>query len=207
MSKETPHSAHNEDCSRPDEGALFRIAESQAGYFTTAQAGHAGYSRSLVAYHARTGSFEREAAGVYRMSRYPASPVEDLFRAWLMLGSGAVISHDSALALYGLSDLMPAEIHATVPRNASRRRENIRLHRTPLAASDVTWREGLPVTAVERTIVDMAKSGTSSEIVGRAVKEALERGLTEPERMRKAAAHTSVRVRRMVERALSEAQG
>jgi predicted transcriptional regulator of viral defense system len=207
MSKQTLHNAHTSGASNPDEDALFNVAESQAGYFTTAQAGRVGYSRALVSYHARTGSFSREATGVYRLVRYPASSLEDLFRVWLQLGADAVISHDSALSLYGLSDLMPGEVHATVPRNASRRRANIRLHRVPLAPSEVTRRDGLPVTTVERTIVDVATAGTSPEIVEQAVSEALARGLTDPELLIAAALGASKRVRRVVEMAVAKASG
>ena len=42
-------------------------------------------------------------------------PNEDLFIAWLETGPNSVISHDSALALYDLSDALPAAIHLTVP--------------------------------------------------------------------------------------------
>lgn len=162
----------------PDMNRLFAIAEAQAGYFTAAQATTAGYSRSLVAYHAKAGTFDRVQPGVYRLTRYPGSPREDLYVAWLKAGPRAVISHESALELYGLSDLMPSEVHVTMPRTSSRRRAGVRMHTTRLDEGDVSARDGLPVTTVPRTIADVASRGGSPEIVGQAVQEALERGLT-----------------------------
>ena len=76
--------------------------------------------------------------------------------AWLKCGPKSAISHESALALYDLSDVLPAEVHVTIPRTASRRRKGIRLHTNQLRPSDVAKREGLPVTSVPRTIADVA---------------------------------------------------
>jgi predicted transcriptional regulator of viral defense system len=207
MPNKTRPNAHKDSSARPDPDALFRVAEGQAGYFATWQAAQVGYSRSLVAHHAGSGVFERTATGVYRLTRYPASDMEDLFRVWLLLGPTTVISHESAMAVYGLSELVPGEIHATVPRSASRRRTGIRLHTAALAPKDVTSREGLPVTTVERTLMDVTRTGMSPEIVEQAVREALERGLTDTERLTQATAAASVRTRRILARAMSEAQG
>jgi predicted transcriptional regulator of viral defense system len=205
MSNHIGHNAHTGRPSRPDPDALFRVAEGQAGYFATWQAAEVGYSRSLVAHHAGTGVFERAATGVYRLSRYPASEMEDLFRAWLLLGPTAVISHESALAVYGLSGLVPGEIHATVPRSSSRRRTGIRLHTAALTSEDVASREGLPVTTVERTLLDVTRSGVSPEIVEQAVRDALQRGLTDVEPLTRAAEGASARTRRILSRAIAAA--
>ena len=177
MSHSTEHNAHKRLASRPDPDRLFAILETQAGYFTTAQAADAGYSRSLLSHHAKAGTFERVRPGVYRLARFPTSPREDLYVAWLEAGKRAVVSHDSALELYGLSDILPAATHLTLPRTSSRRRLGIRMHTTNLDASEVTARDGLPVTTVARTIADVARSGGAAELVAQAVNEALDRGL------------------------------
>jgi predicted transcriptional regulator of viral defense system len=164
--------------SPPDHDTLYQIAEAQAGYFTTGQAATAGFSYGLISHHVRAGLFERICSGVYRLRRFPASPHEDLFIAWLRAGMHAVLSHDSALALYELSDLMPDAVHLTVPRTTSRRHPGIRLHTNRLNSEDVTRYLGLPVTTVARTIADVANSGLSQELVEQAIAEALQRGLT-----------------------------
>jgi predicted transcriptional regulator of viral defense system len=88
---------------------------------------------------------------VYRLVQFPSSPHEDLYVAWLQVGPHAVIPHDSALALYDLSDLLADQVHVTVPCTASRRRPELQLHTKQLESEDVTRYEGLPVTTVVRT--------------------------------------------------------
>ena len=163
----------------PDHEALYRIAEQQAGYFTAAQAARAGFSWERLSYYATQRRFLRVAKGVYRLVQFPASPFEDLFRAWLRCGPNSVISHDSALAIYGLSDVIPGEVHVTVPRSSSRRRPGIRLHTIKLRSGDVKIREGLPITIVPRTIADLARAGLAEEHVRQAIREALHRGLSD----------------------------
>lgn len=186
----------------PDHDHLFEIAEGQAGYFTTVQAKAAGFRASLLSYHVKSGQFERIRPGVYRLKRFPASPHEDLFAAVLGAGPKAVISHDSALALYDLSDLLPAHIHLTVPRTSSRRRQDLRLHTNHLALCDVTRYAGLPVTTAARTIVDVASAGLADELVLQSIRQALQRGLTTPGELRAAATTRGGRALRLVEQAL-----
>lgn len=163
---------------RPDDVALYHIAEQQGGYFTTAQAHKAGFNSKLIWHHRRKGRLVRGAHAIYRLRQFPASPYEDLFVAWLRCGPNAVISHESALALYDLTDVVPGEIHLTVPRTASRRRKGLRQHTSRLRPADTQRREGLPVTSVPRTIADVAKTGLAEEFVRAAIRQALERGLT-----------------------------
>jgi predicted transcriptional regulator of viral defense system len=202
MSYETEHNAHGVT-QRPDLDRLFSVAEGQAGYFTTAQAQRAGYSRSLVAHHAKAGTFERVRSGVYRLARFPGSAREDLYVAWLEAGPRAVISHDSALELYGLSDLLPAETHVTLPRTSSRRRVGIRMHTTRLDAADIGVRDGLPVTTVVRSIADVARSGGSAELIGQAVHQALVRGLASEDELKEQAAKRGGRAQREILAALA----
>lgn len=162
----------------PDQDALYRIAEQQGGYFTSAQADRAGFSRKLVWHYQRTRKLLRIAHGIHRLAQFPSSRLEDLFVAWLKCGPKSVISHESALAVYDLSDVIPSQTHVTVPRTASRRRKGIRLHTNQLQRTDIVMREGLPVTSVPRTIADVAKAGLSEDHVARAIREALQRGLT-----------------------------
>ena len=99
---------------------LYQIAEAQAGYFTTAQPSQSMWTASAWRAMPLPDSLERIRRSVYRLVPFPRSPHEDLFVAWLEIGPESVISHDSALALYELSDALPAAIHVTVPPTASR---------------------------------------------------------------------------------------
>lgn len=194
----------NTEIDSPDHQALYLVAEQQAGYFTAAQARQAGFSRSLLSYHVRTGRFARVRPHVYRLAQFPASAHEDLYVAWLEAGSQAVISHDSALALYGLSDLLPAQVHVTVPRTASRRRLGIRLHTKRLSSQEVIHYEGLPVTTIERTLVDVTAAGLADEQVQLAVREALRRGLVARDDLVALAARRRGRIGRLVVETLKE---
>lgn len=168
----------NKKRKEPDQDSLYRIAEPQGGYFTSAQAATSGFSRKLLWHYQKTRRFLRVAHGIYRLRRFPSSRFEDLFVAWLKCGPRSAISHESALALYNLSDVLPGEVHVTVPRTASRRRKGIRMHTNRLRRADILKREGLPVTSVPRTVADVARAGLSEDHVARAISEALQRGLT-----------------------------
>jgi len=199
MSSETEHIAHTSGPgTRPDAQALYLVAETQGGYFTTGQAADAGYSRSLLGYHARSGMFTRVHQGVYRLARFPASQIEDLHAAHLLAGTRSVISHDSALALYDLSDILPSEIHITVPRTSSRRRRHLRFHTSSLGPDEITDRDGLPVTTVARTLADVANTGLSDELIFQVAQEALERGLMDSKDLQEQVSRRRGRAKRVL---------
>src|SRR5713101_7282134 len=105
------------DGSKPNRARLFDLASEQGGYFTAAQARTCGFSKALLAHHAKSGRFQRIRQGLYRFREYPSSPREDVIAAWLATGrESAVVSHDSALDMLGLSDVVPEVVHLTVPR-------------------------------------------------------------------------------------------
>ena len=162
----------------PDYQLLYEVAESQSGYFAANQARACGFSWERLSSNVKNGRFMRVRHGIYRLIQFPGSAFEDLFVAWLRTGPDSVISHESALALYELSDILPTEVHIIVPRTASRRRQGIRQHTHQLDSNEVTFREGLPVTTVLRTLTDVAAAGLAEEQVRLAIQEAIERGLT-----------------------------
>ena len=82
---------------RPDRAGLFQLASGQRGYFTAAQARGHGFSRALLAHHARTGTLRRVRTGLYRFRDYPSTPREEVVAAWLSVGrDDAAVSHESA---------------------------------------------------------------------------------------------------------------
>ncbi len=190
----------------PNEQQLYDIAEAQAGYFTTAQARTAGYSRQLLNRHVQTGKFLHIQHGIYRLARFPHSDREDLYIAWLSCGSHAVISHTSALELYNLSDAMPTTIHVTVPRGISLRHPGIRLHTARLPLNEVTQWQGLPVTTVERTIADVAALGTQEWLVQQAIQEALDRGRMSPESLQTLAQQRPQPIRDLLTKLLQQSR-
>lgn len=159
------------------EDKLYRIAEKQGGFFSAAQAQKAGFSRPLLSYHVKSGRYIRVRHRIYRLAHFPESPYADLYVAMLETGSRGVLSHDTALALYELSDNLPSQIHITIPRFASRRHPGLKLHTNHLEPDEIVMREGLAVTSVERTLADVVMSGMAEEQVQFAIHQALSRGL------------------------------
>ena len=193
---------------RPDHEALFETASGQAGYFTTDQAVGHGFSSALLAHHTKTGRFLRVARGLYRLRDYPSEPGEEIVAAWLRQAPNAVVSHESALDLLSLSDVIADRIHVTVSRDRRRlvSQPGVTIHTTthPLADADVMSRRGVRLTAPARTIVDVAAAGMAPDQVSAAVRQALTRGLTTPAVLREAARSRGRRVTRLVEAALAE---
>ncbi len=181
---------------------LYEIAEAQAGYFTTAQAETVGVDRKRLARYVVAGRLERVRRGVYRLAPFPHSAHEDLFVAWLETGPNSVISHDSALAFYELSDALPAAIHVTVSSTASRRHPGLQMHTNQISAEDITHYDALPLTTVARTIVDVAAAGLAVELIEQAVEEAVSQGRVTPALLLSAAAPRGPRVTGIIHRAL-----
>jgi len=188
----------------PDYDLLYSIAEAQAGYFTARQAGQAGFSSERLSDLTTRGKFIRVQHGIYRLVYFPASRFEDLFIAHLRAGPASVISHESALAVYGLSDVLPATIHVIIPRTASRRRKGIKLHTNQLQVDEITHRDGLPVTTPARTIADVISNGLSFQLVKQAIIEALQRGLTNQQELLKQADRRKGIVAETIKRALTQ---
>ena len=191
---------------RPDHDALYQIAEQRGGYFTAKQAREIGFSWERLSYYVDRKKFERISRGVYRLINFPISRFEDLYAALLRAGPEAVISHESALAVYDLSDVLPSQVHVTIPRSGSRRRQGLRLHTQLLDHTDVVEREGLRVTSIPRTIADVATSGLPEEQVLQAIEEALELGLTTEDALRMMAEHRGGRPAAIIYRAIGDAR-
>ena len=188
----------------PDHGALYLVAEQQAGYFSTAQTRQVGFSRSLLSYHVDTGRFVRVKPHVYRLAEFPAFPHEDLYVAWLQVGPHAVISHESALALYDLSDVLPTRVHLTVPRTTSRRRRGIQFHTKQLTEREVTHFAGLSVTTVPRTLADVTAAGLADEQVRLAIHQAVDRGLVTRAALLELAAQRNGRLEQLIAASFEE---
>lgn len=166
--------------------ALYDVAASQEGLFTTRQAAAAGYSDPLLAHHQKVGRITRIRRGIYRLVHFPAGEHEDLVAAWLWAESAAVLSHQTALSLNGLSDSLPAQIHLTLPTGWQQRRlrvpKGLALHYADVPTNERTWVGAVPVTSTRRTLDDCAHSGLTPDLLRQAATQALTRGLvTKPE--------------------------
>jgi predicted transcriptional regulator of viral defense system len=188
---------------------LFEVVSEQGGYFTAAQARANGYSKALLAHHAKSGRFIRVHQGLYRFREYPSSPREDVIAAWLATGKEtALVSHESALDLLGLSDVVPEVVHITVPRARRYRTapRGVVVHTTTrrLGRSDVAIREGIRLTGPVRSIMDAAQAGTAPEQITAAIGQALDRGLATRSKLLRAARARGGRLERLVRHVLED---
>jgi predicted transcriptional regulator of viral defense system len=155
-------------------------AYQQGGYFNARQARAHGVSRQLLDHHVGRGRFERIRRGLYRVQGFPTAEDDDMREAWMAVGGAdAILSHDSALALLDLSDHIPDAVHLLVPRRRRglRRPPGVILHTHPDSEDIPTvWRDGLPLTAPARTLLDVAER-LQPEQLAMAVKQGLRRGL------------------------------
>jgi predicted transcriptional regulator of viral defense system len=165
----------------PNWDLLFETASAQEGYFTTRQAAEAGYSTQLLLKHSRAGRVTRMRRGIYRLVHFPAGEHEDLVTAWLWSERAGVISHQTAMALYGLSDALPANVHLTLPRSWRSRRlripEGVVLHHADVPQDDRTWFGPVPTTSPRRSLNDCARANLPPDILRQAAQQAFRRGL------------------------------
>jgi predicted transcriptional regulator of viral defense system len=169
------------DDRKPSWDRLYAAASAQDGYFTTQQAAEAGYSSQLLLKHMHAGRVARNRRGVYRFVHFPASDHEELAVVWLWSEREGVFSHQTALALHGLSDVLPGQIHLTLPAEWRRRRfrvpEGVVLHHAGVPPEDRVWFGAVPVTSPRRTLRDCATEAVSPELLRQAARQAIRRGL------------------------------
>jgi predicted transcriptional regulator of viral defense system len=167
--------------SRPDWNRLFETAAGQEGLFTTKQAAEAGYSPQLLVHYVHIGRAVRVRRGIYRLVHFPAGEHEELVAAWLWSELAGVASHQTALALHGLSDALPAHVHLTLPTAWRRRRfrvpADVVLHHADVPPEDRTWFGAVPTTSPRWSLNDCAREGLSPELLLQAAQQALRRGL------------------------------
>lgn len=190
------------------EQKLYQIASLQQGYFTARQAKDVGYADSRFPYHVRKERWIREGRGIYRLANYPVGDRPDLvyWSLWSCNQQGevqGVFSHQTALAIHDLSDIMPAKYHLSVPKGFRKYHpppENLVLHFTKLEPQEILEFEGYRVTTPEKTIHDiLLDERISEEVVAQAIRDGIERGVISKSRiMQKAEQLNSDRANRII---------
>lgn len=131
-----------------------------------------GIRGSAVTRRVKTGRLQRIYRGVFAVGHTPRTAEARWIGAVMASGRGAVLSHLDAAALWRIYDGGGAQIHVTTASRSSRKVPGIQVHRARrLDPDDVTVRNGIPVTTVARTLVDLTDLLGSDRIL-RAVREA-----------------------------------
>jgi hypothetical protein len=133
------------------------VATRQGGPVSVRQLEAAGVSLRTASRRAEQGSLHRIHRGVYAVGHLSLTRTAMLRAALLVCGDGAVISHGTAAAFWGLRDRWPALIDVTVPVERGRKIDGVRCRRCRYPGPhEVASEHGIACTTPGRTLVDMA---------------------------------------------------
>jgi very-short-patch-repair endonuclease len=164
---------------------VWELARKQHGVVTRTQLLGLGLGPDSIKHRVSRGRLHPLQRGVYAVGRPEVDRRGLWMAAVLSCGSGALLSHRSAAALWGLlKGAREREIHVVIPGNAVRRHPGIRAHRRiDLGVEHRRAVDGIPVTDPVSTLVDLASWAPEWQ-VERAVNEADRLDLADPETLR-----------------------
>jgi very-short-patch-repair endonuclease len=141
--------------SHPERERLIgELADRQHGVVAVWQLTSRGFSGREIRYRGRIGRLHRIHRGVYAVGYRTLTPKGHRMAAVLAYGPEAVLSHRSAAAHWGFGQ--PSwKIDVTTPHSKCSRK-GTRAHAARLHPEDTTIHDGIPITSVARTIVDLA---------------------------------------------------
>jgi very-short-patch-repair endonuclease len=117
-----------------------------------------GFSAKAIEHRVRGGLLHRVHRGVFAVGHVSLPEAASHAAALLYAGENAVLSHESAAAVWGLTS-SPSFVALTMIGRHARRQPNLHVHEVSvLDIRDVGLRHGLPVTAPARTLIDCATS-------------------------------------------------
>jgi predicted transcriptional regulator of viral defense system len=148
------------------------MAARQHGLVSHRQLAAVGLSQTAVAGRVEKGQLERVHRGVYAVGHLQRTSESRWMAAVMACGSETVLSNLDAAAHWRIYDGEGARVHVTTIRHSGRRLDGVQVHRARrLHPDDVTVKDGIPVTTVARTLVDLTDVLTSERVL-RALREA-----------------------------------
>jgi hypothetical protein len=144
--------------------ALAKLAATQHGVVSQRQLTELGYSEGGVARAVRSGRLHRLNRGVYGVGHPAVSRHGRYLAAVLTSGEGAMISHESAAWLWGLSPTWLQVPEVTVPARGHNRAGIQVHHSTILEEEDRAEVEGISVSAVPRTLLDIGARQSDKQL-------------------------------------------
>jgi len=149
------------------------------GYVTADDARGLGIPVGTLNALSRRGQLEHVGHGIYRVPLIPPGRLDQYKLATLWPDGRGHISHESALELYGISDVNPDKIHVTVPASYRTHRDLpglYMLHREDLAARERGSFEGIPVVSAAKAIRQLAERHVRQSLLTQAIDEGVEGG-------------------------------
>ena len=166
--------------------AAWHLVESQHGVVARRQLLGLGFSTKAIEHRLASGRLRSLWPGVYAVGRPQVDRRGWWMAAVLRSGHQAVLSHQTAAMLWRMLRALEGPIQVSVPLGRVRRQPGIVAHRRArLDESDVTCKDGIPVTTPICTLVDLSTCLSKRELEA-AVNEADKLGLVDPERLRRA---------------------
>ena len=164
------------------------LAQRQAGAISRQQLLDAGLNRKMISRRLERDRWQQLFRGVYAVFSGPPPRETWLWAAVLRAGEGAVLSHQTAAELHGLSDCPADAIYVTIPstRRVAARGLIIRISGRIDQAKQPN--RSPPRTGVEETVLDLTQlAATFDEVCGWITKACAKR-LTTEEKLRSALA-------------------
>ncbi len=169
------------------ERRIAAIAARQHAVVTTGQLVEAGLSASAIDRRLRSGRLTALHRGVYLAVPLQLPRTREM-AAVLASGAGALLSHLSAVTLWGIptgTGATKQAVDVSVWRH-NRHRPSIRVHRLrqPLPGDEHALLDGIPITSPARTLLDVATVMSPRDLEA-AVARAERAGLVTPEALAK----------------------
>lgn len=159
---------------------LLELALDQHGFLRTEDVRDAGFDPKLLVDYQRRGLAKRCAQGVYRLTAVPQTNLDEYMQAAMWPAGIGVLSHETALDLYELCDVNPAQIDITVPQRYRTHRQVpaiYRLHRSDLPAEHQTQFRGLPIVTPFQAILGGIEVNQRSDLIEQAIETATRQSL------------------------------
>jgi predicted transcriptional regulator of viral defense system len=153
------------------------LVDRQHGVVAVWQLRELGFGRGAIDWRLANGRLHRVHQGVYAVGRRTIDWRGVVMAAVLACGSDAVISHRAAARLWGIRPDSRRDVDVTVPGRVLKRRKGIQPHCVHrLDPRDVATTDGIPVTTLARTLLDVAEVAPKSQVI-RALTEAERKGI------------------------------
>ena len=143
--------------------------------FTLKEARKCKVSPQLLSYYIKTNHLRRLSHGIYTFQDSVGFDFYSLLKEKLVSVPQAIVGLESALKIYGLTDEAPDVIHLIVPiSNVPKRKlQDVKLYqmKDSIYKKHINIIKSIPVSSLERTIIDLLRFGYSISFVLSVFKE------------------------------------
>jgi very-short-patch-repair endonuclease len=164
---------------------VWALAERQHAVVSRQQLLALGFTGQSIKHRIAKGRLHPVWRGVYAVGRPQLTRRGRWMAAVLTCGTGAVVSHEDAGALWEIRLPSSRPVQVSVPSGVRRRRPGIVVHRRSGLKDLSTRLQGIPVTNIACTLVDLAPRLRRDELEA-AINEADKRDLIDPDTLRPA---------------------